>query len=176
VIVPLRDSTRKLAEDIARWTEELDSRRARGTLLQGIAGKAANGFEAVLRESLAHYLERCGVSYTAELAADFNQKPLDKLTLGEVVQSFAKLDKRLTHCLRAKRDPRTPLMHQKRLIGKAHGRRLADITKLRNVLHHQMDTFARDEAALIANTSHLLRLIRQELSEPLIRGVLSDIP
>lgn len=98
----LADSIPKLQKNLIRWTEEVSSGKARGTLLQGIAGKAVNGFENVLRESLAYCLDLCEISYASALASDFDEKPLDKLTLGEVVQSFDKLDTKLTHCLRSR--------------------------------------------------------------------------
>lgn len=98
----LTDSITKLQQDIERWTEEVSSGEARGTLLQGIAGKAVNRFENLLRELLGYYLNLCGVSYVAALATDFNDKPLDKLTLGEVVQSFDKLNIKFFQCLRSK--------------------------------------------------------------------------
>jgi hypothetical protein len=104
----LTDSIIKLQQDIDRWTEEVSSREARGTLLQGIAGKAVNRFENVLRESLGYYLHLCGVPYAAALAPDFNGKPMDKLTLGEVVQSLDKLDTKFFQCLRSKPRPLRP--------------------------------------------------------------------
>ena len=53
------------------------------------------------------------------------------------------------------------------LIRKSHRNRLGEITTLRNQLHHNLeDKFAKDEATLVANTSRLLLLIGEELSEP----------
>jgi len=170
--VPLADSIPELQQNVIRWTTEVSSGRARGTLLQGIAGKAVNGFENVLRESLAHCLEICQLPYISELASDFDEKPLHKLTLGEVVQSFDKLDTKLTLCLRSRSTIAGRLTGTKRLIGKTHKERLAEITKLRNLLHHHVEKFAKDESTLMENTKLLLSLIQQELSGPLFKIVI----
>jgi len=170
--MPLIDSISKLRENTGRWTREVSSGSARGTLLQGIAGKAVNGFENVLREALAYYLDRCELSYASELASDFGNKPLEKLTLGEVVQSFGKLDTKLTRCLQSKFTDAGEVTGTKKLIGKAHKEGLSEITKLRNLLHHDVEKFAKDETTLMENTNRLLSLIQQKLSEPLFQIVI----
>lgn len=153
--VSLGGSIRTLRQNVARWNEEVSNGNARGTLLSGIAGKAADGFENLLRKCLAHFFDLSGLVYDTELAPDFPGKPLQKLTLGEVVQSLDKLGAKFSKAL-----------GKHLLVRKAHRSRLGEITGLRNLLHHHFDKFAKDEAILTANTSRLLSLIHEELSEP----------
>lgn len=159
---PPIESFLKLQRYIDRWNGEISSGTGRGTLLEGIAGKAVNTFENVLRDCLAYYLDLCGLSYDAELASDFDEKPLHKLTMGEVVQCLDKLDRKFTACIRSILPDH--LVANKRLIGKDQKQVLHDITKLRKLLHHHRARFAKDEATLEQNTTQLLRLIEQALS------------
>jgi hypothetical protein len=142
--------------NLTRWNQELSTGDTRSTLLSGIAGKAAVGFENLLRKCLADFLALTGLSYETELAPDFPGKSLGKLTLGEVVQSLDKLGRKFSRVL-----------GKDVLLRKAHKRRLAEITALRNMLQHREDDFAPDKATLKKNTAHLLSLIQQELAEPL---------
>jgi len=174
--VPLTDAIPELQKNVLRWTEEVSSEKTRVTLLQGIAGKAVNGFENVLRESLGHCLDLCELSYAFELASDFDEKPLDKLTLGEVVQSFDKLDTKFTHYLRSRCTVTGHLIGTKRLIGKTHKERLGKITKIRNILHHHLEKFGQNESTIKENTKGLLSLIQQELSGPLFQIVMQRGP
>ncbi len=153
--VSLGGSIRVLRLDVVRWKEEVSTGNARGTLLAGIAGKAVDGFEPLLRKCLAHFLNLSGLAYEFELAPDFSGKSLHKLTVGEVAQSLDKLGAKFS-----------PVLGKALLVRKAHKSRLHEITKLRNLLHHEFDEFAKDEAILTANTSRLLSLIHEELSEP----------
>jgi hypothetical protein len=132
--------------------------------LYGIAGKAAGGFENLLRDCLLHFLKVSGLAYESELAPTFSGKSLEKLTLGEVVQSLDMVGGKLSR-----------LLGRDLLVRRPHKSRLGEITALRNKLHHHPgDKFAKDEAMLIANTSRLLLLIREELSEPLFQGAAEE--
>jgi hypothetical protein len=158
-------SIQVLVRNVTRWDQELSTANARGTLLSGIAGKAANGFENLLRKCLAHFLAVSGLAYESELAPDFPGKSLQKLTLGEVVQSLDKLGGKLSR-----------MLGKDLQIRKAHRSRLTEITALRNLLHHHFDDeFAKDETALVNNTSRLLSLIREELSESLFRTAATEL-
>jgi len=172
-MVLLTDNIIKLQHDIIRWTEEVSSQEARGTLLQGIAGKAVNGFENVLRESLGYYLSLSGLPYESALAPDFTGKSLDMLTLGQVVQSFNKLDRKFVRCLRSRATIVGRFTGAKRLIGKMRKEQLDEITKLRNLLNHYPEKFTKDESTLMSNTTQLLSLIQQQLSGPLFQTLLS---
>jgi len=153
----LNEAIRILRQNVERWHEEVSNGTARGTLLMGMAGKAAGSFETLLRKCLVHFLNLSGLDYESELAPDFRGKSLQKLTLGEVARSFYKLDTKLS--LR--------LGRKDLLFSKAHKNRLDKITELRNQLHHNFDEkFAKNEAARKQNTRHLLSLILEELSEP----------
>jgi hypothetical protein len=62
------------------------------------------------------------------------------------------------------------------LVRKRRKTRLAAITTLRNLLHHHLeDKFAKDEATLIANTSRLLLLLGEELSEPFFEAAAEEV-
>lgn len=145
-----------LVRNVTRWNKEVSAGDTRGTLLSGIAGKAVDGFENLLRKCLANFLTASGLSYETELAPDFDGKSLQKLTMGEVVQSLDKSGRRFSRVLG--KDVR---------LRKGHRRRLTEITALRNMLHHHYeDEFAPDEAALVKNTTRVLSLIHEELTEP----------
>lgn len=163
--MPLRGSTRALLLNITRWEKELSTGEARGTLLSGVAGKAANGFENLLRQRLAQLLAVSDLTYESELASDFHGKSLQKLTMGEVIQSLDKLGGKLSR-----------LLGKDLLLRKGHKSRLAEITALRNLLHHHFEErFARDEADLVSNTGRLLSLVREELSEPLFQADAAEL-
>jgi hypothetical protein len=160
-------SIHALRQNVTRWRQELSTGDARGTLLSGIAGKAAGGFENLLRDCLIHFLSLAGLSYQSELAPTFSGKSVQKLTLGEVVQSLDMVGGKLSRLLGRK----------DLLVRKQHRSHLAAITTLRNLLHHHLeDEFAKDEATLIANTSHLLLLIGEELSDPFFQVAAEEIP
>jgi hypothetical protein len=145
-----------LVRNVTRWNQEVSSGGARATLLSGIAGKAVDGFENLLRTHLTHFLATSSLTYETELAPDFLGKSPQKLTLGEVVQSLDKLGRRFSRVL-----------GKDVLLRKGHKRRLTQITRLRNMLHHHFEEkFASDEATLTENTIRLLSLIQQELTEP----------
>jgi hypothetical protein len=153
----LNRSIQALRQNVTRWSGEVSTGDARGTLLSGIAGKAAGSFENLLRDCLLHFLKLSGLAYESELAPTFSGKTLQKLTLGEVVQSLDMIGGKLSRLL-GKRNL---------LIRRSHRNRLGEITTLRNQLHHNLeDKFAKDEATLVVNTSRLLLLIGEELSEP----------
>jgi hypothetical protein len=164
-----KESISKLKENIVRWTEEVSSGEDRGTLLEGIAGKAANSFENLLRESLEYYLAFCDLSYDSELAPDFEGKPLSKLTIGQVVQSFEKLDEKLTLRLRSIPNAQEYLKNR-RLVG-SQKNVLQRITKLRNLLHHNREVFADNENTLTTNTVELLSLVKRVLVSPLFEVI-----
>jgi hypothetical protein len=156
------ESLLKLERHVERWNKEFSSGTGRGTLLEGIAGKAVNSFENLLRDCLVFFLGICSLSYEKEAAANFDEKPLHLLTMGEVVQTFEKLDRKLTTCVRSMSVAH--LVATRRLVGQDQKRVLNEITKLRNLLHHHRATFSRDEDTLEENTKQLLKLIEEALS------------
>jgi hypothetical protein len=123
-----------------------------------MAAKAANSFETMLRNVLEYYLALCCIDYGGMLQEDFDNKSIDQLTMGQVVQALEKVDRQITKCcLRSLPEAETVLAHP-RLI-KPILKDLRRVTKLRNRLHHQLDVFT-DEPEFVRNVGALLAGIR----------------
>ena len=92
----LLGSIDRLRQDTERWQVELQSDELRGTLLQGIAGKAVDEFDEVLRQLFSHYLAICQVNYDEALRPDVDGKSVEELTMGQVLNGFRKMNKQFT--------------------------------------------------------------------------------
>ncbi len=94
-----QDDLEKLFVSLSRWKADLEDPRSRGTLLIGIAGKAATSFEELLRELLFTYCKACSISLERTLSEEFSGLSPTKLTLGQTITVFVALNGRFTVCL-----------------------------------------------------------------------------
>ncbi|MCH7772545.1 MAG: hypothetical protein IIA49_16265 [Bacteroidetes bacterium] len=164
-----------LRQHIERWIREINKHTIlRSTLGIGIASKAVNSFEKILRNVLVIYLNYCGIDYESELQGDMDGKVIDKITMGQVVQCFIKMDKRLTVCCRSKSKSTQELLKNRRLI-KPIQKNLHRIIDLRNILHHHLQQFAPDEQTFASNTLELLSLIQDLLDDTLFKNELLKV-
>jgi protein-tyrosine-phosphatase len=153
----------QLRADVKRWSHELDQGMLRGTLLVGIASKAVDSFDGLLREVLEYYLTLCRIDYASTLQDDFDGKSLDQLTIGQVAQAMLKVDKQITKCCRGSLPEAQSLLAHRGLI-KPISRKLYEVIRLRNDLHHRFDVFA-DEPRIVRNVGELLTGIRELLRD-----------
>jgi len=158
-----------LKQDVARWLTDVDSGRARLTLLEGIAAKAVNSFETVLRESFRFCLENSGISTNQFTDQVGKEKPLDKLTLGEIIYHLKAKNTDL-----ARRFLMTPTTEARRvaaLLTKEDIETLSKINELRRLLHHHREQFSEDEQALIKNSKAMLMAISKATATALFQIV-----
>lgn len=158
----LREAITRLRQDVERWQRELSQGEVRGTTMHGIAKKAVDTFETILRQTVG--------SYRAFLADDepgekntSSGKPFEKLTLGELIQYLNKNNKRLTAAI--KEDPEGSQRFKSRTLAGPVRRYLDKISVCRNALHHKPDEFAPDIERLQTNTKHLLCLLSKVLAD-----------
>jgi len=161
----------RLRADTARWKNELDSGILRRTLLQGIAGRATDEFEQLLRELLGYYLWVCHLNYDEVLRADMEEKALDRLTMGQVVQAFKAMNRRFTSRCRQLSQEASSRLERRRLLSGPVARQLDELTDLRNMLHHRPLEYAQDEPTLGKNAARTLTLIRNTLADFLFEAV-----
>lgn len=155
----------RLRQDTERWQVELQSDELRGTLLQGIAGKAVDEFDEVLRQLFSHYLAICEVNYDEALRPDVNGKSVEELTMGQVLNGFRKMNKEFTRHLRMSSRLGAEHLRGRRLLKDSTAKGLEELLGLRNTLHHQPHEFAKSEQALHDNTAAALTLIQDALAD-----------
>lgn len=167
----LSKTIRQLRGNLARWQDELETGELRGTLLHGMASKAANLFEKLLRDLLEYYLFVCSIDYDQELRDAMEGKNLDKLTMGQVIQCFSKGNKQITKRCRSLSSIVAQSLKSRRLLTSSVTKQLDEIKDLRNLLHHHPHKYAKDEQTLGSYTKSMLSLIKDVLDD-----VLFNIP
>lgn|SRR5574341_74144 len=161
----LREEVNRLRRDVARWLRELSAGKIRGTLRHGIAKKAVDTFELIFRRMVICY-HRWAVESTGDIVPPQSGKPLENLTLGELIQHLERNDKTFTAV--ARRDScGTKWFRDRRVMGRLAKQPLDRILKLRNLLHHHSDQFAADDDTLQANTINLLTLLSDVMTDAL---------
>lgn len=159
------DTIRQLRSDVIRWIEELEKGELRGTLLQGIASKAVNLFEKLLRDLLGYYLSICSINYEQEVRDVMEKKKLSELTMGQVIECFSMKNKQITKCCRLLSPKLAQNLQNHRLLTGSILKQLNEIKDLRNLLHHHPDKYAKDEETLKNNTKCMLSLVQNVLSD-----------
>ena len=151
-------------------------------MLFGIIGSAVIKFERLFHTLLVHYFSAASVDYDELLKADMKDKELHKLTLGQILHCFRKLNDLLTNHLR---------LDDRELITRQDFKRLNMIVEMRNArAHGEMEDFSDDrwpsvpcplpepkreagppplDAGLKRITAKLLFLIGEALDTPLFR-------
>jgi phosphoribosylanthranilate isomerase len=157
---------RGLRDDVERWQAEVAEGEVRGTTLYGIARRASDRFEVLFRDVLRLWLAGHGVDYDHHLKSHVRDKPLDRLTLGEVYECFKLLDGKLAQSYEASGisgggKPR---------LGNRDKKMLDRLCELRSLTHNE-DRFSEN---LVGNTAELLSLIAQTLGFALFSGVCQD--
>jgi protein-tyrosine-phosphatase len=152
-------SLSRLCQDIQRWQAELAAYEIRGTLLQGIAKKAVDSFEALFR--------RCVEFYRVFAGADepVPGKPFERLTLGELIQYVDQHNTIFTVACRHDA-PGAEFFKKRRLLSGSFRQLLDKISVQRNRLHHRPDEFAPNLEKLHGNSNDLLNLLSAALSDP----------
>jgi hypothetical protein len=159
----------QLLKDINRWLKQAEMPDVAATYLEGSSGKAVNSLDELLRRYLRIYMKECGVQWTDEIAKVANGKPIDSITLGEVIAVFRHLDSTFTACLRAR-----GLSLDRQVFAPAE-KLLADVNELRKLLVHHRSQFASSYEVLRSNTKNLLLRIESALGDALFR-TLADGP
>jgi protein-tyrosine-phosphatase len=159
----------QLRSDVIRWQNELETGKLRGTLLHGIASKAVNSFEKLLRDLLRHYLSICKISYDQEIRSVMENKNLDGLTMGQVIQCFEMKNQQITKCCRLLSPKAAQSLQNRRLLTDSVSKQLNEIKNFRNLLHHHPSKYARDEETLKNNTKYMLSLIQNVLADILFK-------
>ena len=149
---------RCLRQDLERWKDEVSKGIVRGTTLHGIAKKAVDTFEVILRETVGVYRVLAGIESSTG-------KPFERLTFGELVQFLKKNNRRLTASVRRAPDG-GQLFKNRTVVGPI--RSLLDtISESRNDLHHRPLKFAPDTETLDRNTKKLLNNLSKALADQL---------
>ena len=78
----------KLTDDLSRWQAKLRGSEVGPTDLTGIAAKAFNEFELVLRGLLDWHLAESQIDYDRDPRDKLNGKALESLTLGQVIEGL----------------------------------------------------------------------------------------
>jgi protein-tyrosine-phosphatase len=153
-----------LRQDLARWKNEVSQGRVRGTTLHGIAKKAVDTFEVILRATVDVY-RGSGTEDDKTGANQPSGKPFARRTLGELLQFLKENNQRLT--AEARRTPAGDALFRNRtVVGPVSG--LLDlISRTRNDLHHRQQDFAPDTRTLYANTTDLLERLSRALADSL---------
>jgi len=120
--------------------------------------------EVLIREMLAHYLDTCHLEYGTELKPHF-KKPLDELTLGQVVNAFRTLNVKLTRQISAGA-PMYKLDRARGVFPRSLDKKLGEITSIRRSLQHYNVPILREK------TREVLINVHDMLSEPLFRVLL----
>ena len=170
-VLDFSERIRQLRSDIIRWQNELEKGKLRGTLLHGIASKAVNSFEKLLRDLLRYYLSICNISYETEIKNKMKNRDFDKLTMGQVIQCFRMKNKQITECCRLLSSKTAQSLQTRQLLTESVFKQLDEIKNLRNMLHHHPHEYARNEEILKNNTKHMLSLIQNVLTD-----ILFEIP
>lgn len=140
--------------DVTRWLKEIEDGGLRGTLLHGIATKAAKQFEVLLRAFLQRYMDNAHIDYQRDVRSKIKGKKnegLDALTLGQAIKALDYVNSVAT----------------KPLVDAEACNILGRILKSRNSLQHE----PRDQRELVILAQTLLGDIEKIME----RGVLSSV-
>lgn len=167
----LADRICRLRDDLYRWDGELASGVLRGTLLQGIAKKAADSFETALREAVRSCVSIARGDQPIPSVEDTigRGKDLDRLTMGEMVEYVGRINRILTVGLRVASKNGQVLFQRRRALSRPLEEQLNRVVSLRNRLHHHPDDFASSEEVLALNTKTLLLAVRGALEDAFFR-------
>lgn len=164
-----QDDLEKLLVSISRWRADLEDPRSRGTLLIGIAGKAATSFEELLRGLLFAYCKACSISLERTLSEEFASLNPAKLTLGQIITVLVELNGRFTECLRSMGSFGL-LLAERPLMTTGEIDRLREIRDLRNSLTHRLNPYVLEaETEAKKATQRLLILVEQALGDQVFR-------
>ena len=133
-------------QDLERWEDEVSKGRVRGTTLQGIAKKAVDTFEDILRETVGAYGALAGIEL-------FEGKSFKELALGKLVQFL-------------RENSGDELLKDRTIVGPIINC-LNSIPEKRNDLHHRPQQFAPDHETLEMNTQDLLNSVSKVLADPI---------
>ena len=160
----LGDLIGSLRQDLERWKDEVSKGTIRGTTLHGIAKKAADTFEVILRETVDAY-RALAADGERTVTEPFTGKPFERLTLGELIQFLKQNSQRLT--TEARRTPDGAELFKNRTVVGPISRLLDSISSRRNDLHHRPQQFAPDTGTLQMNTTDLLSSLSEALADQL---------
>ena len=138
-----------------------------GSHLVGVGTKSVDLFDSVLRELLKFYLELAAVNYDERLKKVLGSKPVDELTMGQVIVCLRTLDTEITRACRLKSSNIAKGLANRRLFTPHIERSLTEITAARNAMHHHLPSFAKDEATLVKKVKTLLEHLESVLADPL---------
>ncbi len=170
-VTNLSKAMNQLRNNATCWKSEIEKHGLRGTLLIGIASKTAREFDKLLRDLLKFYLSVCGASYDQMLRNHMQGKDLNKLTMGEVLKCFSKMNMQFTNECRRLLPPNVEHLKTRSLLPKSVEKQLDEIIKLRNKLIHPQE-LAKGEATLENETGQMLTLVHDILADVLFDLVL----
>ena len=150
------DLRRKLRSYTVENLGKIEGCELAGSHLLGVAAKAINLFETLLKETLRSHLVRSGSSYDEAFKSKLG-KPFQRLTLGEVVNCLRMLDARLAQNSESSAIDSPGPRERRRTVSKPLSRRLDAICRLRAevVAHFKSEETAPTEAG------RLLKLINR---------------
>lgn len=140
--------------DVTRWLKEIETGDLRGTLLHGIATKAAKQFEVLLRAFLQRYMDNTHIDYQRDVRSKIKGKKnegLDALTLGQTITALDYVNSAA----------------KKALIDTEVSNILERILKSRNSLQHE----PRDQHELVI----LAQILLGDIEKIMERGVFSSV-
>jgi hypothetical protein len=151
-----------LREYIEKSVARLSDEDIAPSHLLGIATKATNQFEKVLLGLLRFYLDSAGVDYE-QIVKPSLRKPLDKLTLGQLVECFRILNKELGSTCKAVFPNQKRLASRRTLIDKKTFETLDRVLALRketgvahNVLSEPKPTTSEKMCDLLSGISTII--------------------
>jgi len=159
----LKELQRYIRDAIKRLNQGLLS----GSHLVGVGAKSVNLFDAVLRELLRFYLELASVNYDERLRQIVGSKPVNELTMGQVIVCLRTLDAEITRKCRMAASKNARDLANRRLFTRRIERSLTEITEARNQMHHDIGRFAQDEMTLARKVRSMLEHIDSVLADPL---------
>jgi hypothetical protein len=170
----LVDSRNGLAQEVAelrRYIRDalrrLDEGVLSGSHLMGVGAKSVDLFDAVLRELLRFYLKLASVNYDERLRKIVGSKPVNELTMGQVIVCLRTLDAEITRKCRMAASKNARHLANRRLFARRIERSLTEIIEARNQMHHHIRRFAQDEMTLARKVKSMLEHIDSVLADPL---------
>jgi hypothetical protein len=144
----------------------IESEHVIGSHLLGVAAKAINLFESLLKDTVALHLLGAGLDYETMFRPKL-RKPFDKLTLGELINCLRMLSAETI----SRQDQRPSDPHRSRrssrMVSKNLSAKLDGIARLRTkVVAH----VTPQEGVKPTEAKQLLMLINEALSDPLFSG------
>lgn len=155
---------------VKRWRNELDFSEARGTLIYGIAGRAVNSLEPILRQVLKYYLLFCNIDYNKILKVHLDNKRLDKITIGQALKGLDIMNKDISYHLRVLSSEAKDILANRRLVSPKAIEKLNNIIAFRNKLSHNNE-LAVNEDDYAKNTQKALILVEEVLNDELFNMI-----